>query len=179
MRGIPGSSHPQWLDVLHRQHAVVEDHVRAAKATGLGLLPSASWRINTAWVLLTGIARDLDVWTRLLAFADHPLLARAEPATMRELVYSLPARRGRPDPLDSSVLRTLTGPFVARSGTTDQACHPQNPRIDTPDRHMTGARVPPPCRTEWVLSSISDLLRPWRVGTQKGPEPQESAVPGL
>jgi hypothetical protein len=92
MRGIPGSSHPQWLDVLHRHHAVVEDHVRAAKTTGLGLLPSTSWRINTAWILLTGIARDLDVWTRLLAFNDHELLAKAEPATMRELVYSLPAR---------------------------------------------------------------------------------------
>ncbi len=32
MRGIPGSSHPQWLDVLHRHHAVVEDQVRAAKS---------------------------------------------------------------------------------------------------------------------------------------------------
>ncbi|MFJ3404139.1 IS1380 family transposase [Promicromonospora sp. NPDC090134] len=92
MRGIPGTNQPQWLDVLHRHHAVVEDHVRAAKTTGLGLLPSASWRINTAWILLTGIARDLDVWTRLLAFHDHPLLATAEPATMRELVYRLPAR---------------------------------------------------------------------------------------
>lgn len=92
MRRIPGSGHPQWLDVLHRHHAVVEDHVRASKTTGLGLLPSASWRINTAWVLLTGIARDLDVWTRLLAFHGHPLLAKAEPATMRELVYRLPAR---------------------------------------------------------------------------------------
>ncbi|GAB4084015.1 IS1380-like element ISMsm3 family transposase [Myceligenerans cantabricum] len=95
MRGIPGSSHPQWLDVLHRHHAVVEDHVRAAKTTGLGLLPSVSWRINTAWILLTGIARDLDVWTRLLAFHDHVLLAKAEPATMRELVYRLPARLAR------------------------------------------------------------------------------------
>lgn len=92
MRGIPGTNQPQWLDVLHRHHAVVEDHVRAAKTTGLGLLPSTSWRINTAWVLLTGIARDLDVWTRLLAFHDHELLAKAEPATMREIVYRLPAR---------------------------------------------------------------------------------------
>ncbi|WP_454857503.1 transposase [Promicromonospora soli] len=92
MRGIPGTNQPQWLDVLHRHHAIVEDHVRAAKTTGLGLLPSASWRINTAWILLTGIARDLDVWTRLLAFHDHEHLAKAEPATMRELVYRLPAR---------------------------------------------------------------------------------------
>lgn len=72
MRGIPGSSHPQWLDFLHRHHAVVEDHVRAAKTTGPDLLPSASWRIDTAWGLLTGIAHDLDVWTRLLAFLRPP-----------------------------------------------------------------------------------------------------------
>lgn len=25
MRGIPGSHHPQWLDVLHRAHAGVQD----------------------------------------------------------------------------------------------------------------------------------------------------------
>ena len=78
MRGIPGTGHPQWLDVLHRHHAVVEDRVRTAKQTGLGHLPSASWRVNTAWTLL--------------AFGDHELLAKAEPTTMRELVYRLPAR---------------------------------------------------------------------------------------
>lgn len=77
---------------IDRHHAVVEGRVRAAKATGLGLQPSASWRINTAWVLLTGMAHDLDVWTRLLAFHDYEFLAKAEPATMRVLAYSLPAR---------------------------------------------------------------------------------------
>ncbi len=29
--GVPGSHHAQFIDVLHRQHAVVEDGVRAAK----------------------------------------------------------------------------------------------------------------------------------------------------
>ena len=38
--GVPGSHHAQFIDVLHRQHAVVEDGVRTAKAMGLRNLPS-------------------------------------------------------------------------------------------------------------------------------------------
>ena len=36
MRGITGSFHSQFLDVLHRSHAGVEDRVRTNKAKGLG-----------------------------------------------------------------------------------------------------------------------------------------------
>jgi len=38
--GVPGSHHPQFIDVLHREHAIVEDGVRAGKAMGLRNLPS-------------------------------------------------------------------------------------------------------------------------------------------
>jgi hypothetical protein len=51
--------------------------------------------VNTAWTLLAATAADLDAWTRLLRFHDHELLSHAEPATMRELVYRLPARLAR------------------------------------------------------------------------------------
>ena len=37
--GVPGSHHAQFTDVLHRQHAVVEDGVRAGKSMGLRNLP--------------------------------------------------------------------------------------------------------------------------------------------
>jgi len=37
--GVPGSHHPQFIDVLHREHAVVEDNVRVNKAMGLRNLP--------------------------------------------------------------------------------------------------------------------------------------------
>ena len=37
--GVPGSHHAQFTDVLHRQHAVVEDGVRTAKSMGLRNLP--------------------------------------------------------------------------------------------------------------------------------------------
>ncbi|MFJ9752959.1 hypothetical protein [Streptomyces chartreusis] len=36
MWGIAGSGHAQFLDVLHRSHASVEDRVRTNKAMGLG-----------------------------------------------------------------------------------------------------------------------------------------------
>ena len=41
MDGVPGSQHPQYIDVTHRDHATVEtDGVRTAKAMGLHNLPS-------------------------------------------------------------------------------------------------------------------------------------------
>jgi hypothetical protein len=40
MKDVPGSHHPQYIDVVHREHAVVEtDGVRTAKAMGLRNLP--------------------------------------------------------------------------------------------------------------------------------------------
>ena len=36
---VPGTHHPQFIDVLHREHAVVEDRVRTNKAMGLRNLP--------------------------------------------------------------------------------------------------------------------------------------------
>jgi hypothetical protein len=44
--GVPGSHHAQFIDVLHRQHAVVEDGVRAAKSMGLRNLPSKARMVN-------------------------------------------------------------------------------------------------------------------------------------
>src|SRR6266481_2145519 len=64
--GVPGSHHAQFTDVLHRQHAVVEDGVRAAKSMGLRNLPSKTWQVNCGWVLAANIAADLVAWCRLL-----------------------------------------------------------------------------------------------------------------
>jgi hypothetical protein len=45
--GVPGSHHPQYIDTVHREHAVVETGgVRTAKAMGLRNLPSKSWQVN-------------------------------------------------------------------------------------------------------------------------------------
>jgi hypothetical protein len=48
--GVAGSHQPQWLDVLHRAHAGVEDRVRTGKAMGLRRLPSHDWTVNRGWV---------------------------------------------------------------------------------------------------------------------------------
>lgn len=92
MTRIPGSHQAQWLDALHRHHAVVEDRVRTNKAIGLHNLPSKSCTVNTSWMLVANLAADLDAWLRLLALHDQADLADAEPGTMRFRLHHLPAR---------------------------------------------------------------------------------------
>ncbi|MFI1936909.1 transposase [Streptomyces purpureus] len=92
MTRIRGSHQIQWLDALHRHHAVVEDQVKANKAMGLHNLPSKFWQVNAAWMLTCNLAADLDAWLRLLALHDQDDLADAEPDTMRFRLYHLPAR---------------------------------------------------------------------------------------
>jgi Transposase DDE domain group 1 len=90
--GVPGSHHAQFIDVLHRQHAVVEDGVRAAKSMGLRNLPSKTWVVNCGWVLAANLAADLSAWCRLLGLYDCDDLKDAEPDTLRYRLLSLPAR---------------------------------------------------------------------------------------
>jgi hypothetical protein len=91
--GVPGSHHPQFTGVLHREHAVVEtDGVRAAKAMGLRNLPSKTWQVNKGWILAANIAADLTAWTRLLGLHDRDDLKEAEPDTLRYRIWHIPAR---------------------------------------------------------------------------------------
>lgn len=90
--GVPGSHHPQFIDVLHREHAVVEDRVRTNKAMGLRNLPSKTWQVNRGWVLAANIAADLTAWCRLLGLYDCDDVKDAEPDTLRYRLWHLPAR---------------------------------------------------------------------------------------
>ena len=90
--GVPGSRHAQFIDVLHRQHAVVEDGVRTGKAAGLRNLPSKSWKVNCGWVAAANIAADLQAWCRLLGLHDIDDLKDAEPDTLRHRLWHVPAR---------------------------------------------------------------------------------------
>jgi Transposase DDE domain group 1 len=91
--GVPGSHHPQYIDVAHREHAVVETGgVRTAKAMGLRNLPSKSWQVNQGWVIAANIAADLTAWTRLLGLCDDADLREADPETLRYRVWHIPAR---------------------------------------------------------------------------------------
>jgi hypothetical protein len=93
MKDVPGSQHPQFIDVLQRDHATVEtDGVRTAKAMGLRGLPSKAWQVNCGWVLAANIAADLTAWARLLGLHDQPDLRDAEPNTLRYRIWHLPAR---------------------------------------------------------------------------------------
>jgi hypothetical protein len=93
MDGVPGSQHPQYIDVTHRDHATVEtDGVRTAKAMGLRNLPSKTWQVNKGWVLAANIAADLAAWDRLLGVHDHEDLRDAEPDTLRYRLWHIPAR---------------------------------------------------------------------------------------
>jgi hypothetical protein len=94
--GVPGSHHPQYIDAVHREHAVVETAgVRTAKAMGLRNLPSKTWQVNAGWVLAANIAADLAAWTRLLGHCDDRELRDANPETLRYRIWHLPARLAR------------------------------------------------------------------------------------
>lgn len=80
------------LELRHRQHARVEDRIRQAKDTGLRNLPCRAWNENAAWLEVVLMATDLIAWTKLIAFADHPTLARCEVAAFRYRVLHVAAR---------------------------------------------------------------------------------------
>src|SRR5262249_13785492 len=90
--GGPGSHHPQYIDVTHREHAIVEDGVRTGKAMGLRNLPSKAWQVTCGWVLAANIAADLAAWSRLLGLYGCDGLKDAEPDTLRYRIWHIPAR---------------------------------------------------------------------------------------
>ena len=92
--GVPGSHHPQYIDVVHREHAIVEDGVRTGKTMGLRNLPSQTWQVNCGWVLAANIAADLAAWSRLLGLHACDGLSDAEPDTLRR-IWHIPARLAR------------------------------------------------------------------------------------
>ncbi|MCX4818782.1 IS1380 family transposase [Streptomyces sp. NBC_01142] len=80
----------QFLEVRHRGHATVEDHIRTGKTTGFGRFPSRHFTINTAWLELSLAAIDLLAWTRVLLLDSE--LATAEPKKLRYRLLHVAAR---------------------------------------------------------------------------------------
>lgn len=83
----------QFLEVRHRQHATVEDHIRCGKTTGFGRFPSRYFLVNAAWLELSLAAIDLLAWTRVLLLDGD--LATAEPRRLRYRVLHVAARTTR------------------------------------------------------------------------------------
>lgn len=80
----------QLLEVRHRGHATVEDHIRCGKTTGFGRFPSRLFGVNAAWLELSLAAIDLLAWTRVLLLDGE--LATAEPKKLRYRILHVAAR---------------------------------------------------------------------------------------
>lgn len=69
------------LEVLHREHAQVEDRVKTIKATGASHMPFHSFAANAAWFELALTAHDITVWTQALTLdGEHK---NCEPKRLR------------------------------------------------------------------------------------------------
>jgi hypothetical protein len=85
----PDKSIPQ-LDLTHRAHAHVEDHIRQGKDCGMRNLPFKSFQHNQAWLWLVGLAQDILAWTRQLCLAGQ-----ARGWELKRLRYRLLHQSGR------------------------------------------------------------------------------------
>ena len=81
------------LELRHRQHARVEDRIRAAKATGARNLPFDLWRRNAVWLQLVLLALDLVGWAQALLLDGA--LAIAEPKSLRYRLWHTAGRISR------------------------------------------------------------------------------------
>ncbi len=155
--GIPGSHHPQYIDVAHREHAVVETGgVRTAKAMGLRNLPSKSWQVNRGWVIAANIAADLTAWTRLLGLGDDPDLREADPDTLRYRIWHIPARLAR-HARERILKISPAGPGRTRSSPAGSGSAPcQHP----PDQHG-----PPPRQKGGQPGAVGAGAHPGTPGT--------------
>jgi hypothetical protein len=88
-----GGGSAQFLEVRHRGHATVEDHIRCGKTTGFGRFPSRGFGINAVWLELSLAAIDLLAWTRTLLLDGE--LAAAEPKKLRYRLLHVAARLTR------------------------------------------------------------------------------------
>lgn len=79
------TDHPErdicFLEALYRGRGRAECAIRDAKDTGLENLPSADFRINSAWLALVLVAGDLLAWMKGLCLRGE--LAQAEPKRLR------------------------------------------------------------------------------------------------
>ncbi|MDQ0798337.1 IS1380 family transposase [Streptomyces sp. B1I3] len=88
-----GGGSAQFLEVRHRGHATVEDHIRCGKTTGFGRFPSRDFGVNTVWLELSLTAVDLLAWARVLLLDGE--LAAAEPKKLRYRLLHVAARLTR------------------------------------------------------------------------------------
>lgn len=77
------------LELRHRQRTRAEDHIRAARATGLRNLPLHDTRQNQIWLEIVQIALDLLAWMPILALTGDIRLWK--PRRLRLRLFSATA----------------------------------------------------------------------------------------
>jgi hypothetical protein len=80
------------LELRHRRHARVEDRIRQSKAAGLNNFPCEGAAENKAWMEAALAAADLVCWSKLICFADQPVIARCEIEAFRYAILHMAAR---------------------------------------------------------------------------------------
>jgi hypothetical protein len=111
------------LELRHRQHARIQDRIRAAKATGLANLPFDAWRRNTVWLELVSCAQDLTCWLQSLLLDGELAMAHGQAAAHPTAAHRWPAACPRP-PADAAARRRLAmghGPGSRIRPTADPA----------------------------------------------------------
>jgi hypothetical protein len=110
-RGRPGRQLAD-LELRHRRHARVEDRIRAAKGTGLRILPFHHADQNRVWLAITALAQDLLAWCARLHLPATA--AQAEPIRLGLASWPSPDASCAP-PAAASCTSTPTGPGPRRS----------------------------------------------------------------
>ena len=79
------------LEQIHRQCAVIADHIRCAKASGLRNLPFRAFSMNEAWLELVLLGCDLLAWAKVLMLQGTEL-SRCEPKRLRYRLFHVAGR---------------------------------------------------------------------------------------
>jgi hypothetical protein len=87
---VPGGT--AGLELRHRRHARVEDRIRQSKAAGLDNFPCEGIAENKAWMECALAAADLVCWSKLICFADEPVIAHCEIEAFRYSILHIAAR---------------------------------------------------------------------------------------
>ncbi len=77
------------------QHARVEDRIRQSRAAGLNNFPREGVADNKAWMECALAAADLVCWSKLICFADEPVIAHCEIEAFRYAILHMAARLTR------------------------------------------------------------------------------------
>lgn len=149
------------LELRHRQHARVEDRIGEAKATGLRNFPCRAFNENTAWLEVVMTAVDLIAWTKRIAFADVPELARCEIArSATASCTSPPASPTAPAACTYASIRPGAGRRRSPKASTDSA--PRSPDHRATARPIKDLGEPPPDARVGPSATARPLRAPHR-----------------